>query len=200
MSNSKYKMAGWLALAQAILFPLSFIVAIAQTAFFGSGFKPAAPVFGPSDLMFVVVTALSVYILIQFRTLLNERYNFTGIDTLIAVAIWLYILFQIGGLLLKGISIILWPMHETLYVVLSLAPLAISMLAMGIVDVMIGIRLLKAGESLNELIVALAYITLAAGGLELTVILSPLALILVPISMVILAMIFLREKEELEFV
>jgi hypothetical protein len=44
------------------------------------------------------------------------------------------------------------------------------------------------------------YLTLASGILMVSLILSPFALLLVPISSVILAIIFFKEKEAVEFV
>jgi hypothetical protein len=47
---------------------------------------------------------------------------------------------------------------------------------------------------------ALAWLTMIAGILEVTVILAILALPLVPVSLIIYGLIFLRAREEVEFV
>jgi len=74
------------------------------------------------------------------------------------------------------------------------------MVIAGVVDILIAVKILKVKDMFNDLVRAFGYVTMAAGILEATIILSPLALILAPVSCVILAMIFLREKENVEFV
>jgi hypothetical protein len=69
-------------------------------------------------------------------------------------------------------------------------------------NILIGIRLLRIYDVLNNTLRAFAYPTLAAGLLEVTIILSPLALPLLPITCVVLGVVFLKEEEEaaVEFV
>jgi hypothetical protein len=85
-------------------------------------------------------------------------------------------------------------------VVLNITVLGAAMVTIGIVDIMIAMRLLRIKDALNDLLKAFAYITLIAGICEVSVIMSPLSLLLVPVNFVILGMIFLKEKEEVEFV
>jgi hypothetical protein len=73
------------------------------------------------------------------------------------------------------------------------------MITAGIIDILIAVKLLQIRQKLNEMIRAFTYITLVSGLAELSVVLSPLALLLLPVSCVILGIIFLR-KEEVEFV
>ena len=70
----------------------------------------------------------------------------------------------------------------------------------GIIDLLIGVRLLQAKQGFSELMRVFAIISLIAGVLEMSVILSPLALILVPVVYILLGLILLREKEEAGFV
>ncbi|UCD17138.1 MAG: hypothetical protein JSV44_11910 [Candidatus Zixiibacteriota bacterium] len=200
MVNNRYSLAGWLAIAQAAIFPLAFVLSIIQGIIGISMFGYHGPIFGPGDLLFILFTVLSVYVLIMFRHLLNDRYSFHEIDILITIAILWNILFQFGSLAIRGTMIVLAPRPEILVTVLNVAFMSIAMLTAGIIDILIAIKLLNIKDRLNDLIKAFAYITLAAGILEASVILSPLALILIPVSCAILGMIFLREKEEVEFV
>ena len=199
MDENRYALAGWIAITQAVIFPLAFVMSIAQGIIGISAFGYRGPTFGPSDLLFITFTAMGVYTLTMFRRLLNERYNFHDIDTLIIVAIWWGILFQLSSLALRGWIVVLWPVPETILTVVYLTFMAVAMLVAGIVDILIAVKLLKAKETLSDLLKALAYVTMAAGLLEVTVVLSPISLILVPVSCVILGLIFLR-KEEVEFV
>jgi hypothetical protein len=90
---------------------------------------------------------------------------------------------------------------KDLTAILIQAPVIVfNLLSIGVIDLFIGLRLLSQQEKLGERFTAFAYITLIAAICELTLILAPIALILVPVWCVILGMIFLREKEEAEFI
>jgi hypothetical protein len=74
-------------------------------------------------------------------------------------------------------------------------------IAAGVVQILISVKLLIAKKSLNDFFKAFAYVTMATGILEVSVILAPLAvLVFLPVWCVMLGMIFLREKEEAQFV
>jgi hypothetical protein len=193
-------MAGWLSITQAVIFPLAFVMSIVQGVIGVSVFHYRGPNFGPSDLLFIIFTAISVYTLTMFRKLLNERYNFPDIDTLIVIAIIWGIVFQITSLAVRAFIIALWPLSQTFVTIIYISFMTVFMVIAGIVDILIGVKLLKAKKPLNDFITAFAYIAVAAGILEATIVLSPLALILLPVSCVILGMVFLKEKEEAEFV
>jgi len=200
MPENRYSLAGGLAIAQAVLFPLAFGISIVQGIIGKAAFRYHGPVIGPSDLLFIIFTGIGVYVLLMFRKLLNERYNYHGIDTLIIISIWWSILFQISSLGLKAYAILLGLEPRLSVALVYLAYITVAMLTIGVVDILIAVRLLKIKDKLNDLLRAFAYITMIAGILEASVVLSPLALILIPVTCVILGMIFLREKEEAEFV
>jgi hypothetical protein len=75
-----------------------------------------------------------------------------------------------------------------------------SMLIGGIVDIIIGVKLLRAKDRLSDLLKVFACITLASGFFQATIILTPLSMILLPVWCITLAMIFLKSKEEVQFV
>ena len=200
MPENRYSLAGGLAIAQAVLFPLAFGMSIFQSIIGKAAFRYHGPVIGPSDLLFIIFTGIGVYVLLMFRKLLNERYNYHGIDTLIIISIWWSILFQISSLGMKAWAIALGLEPRLTLVLIYLSFFTVAMLTIGIVDILIAVRLLKIKDKLNDLLRAFAYITIIAGILEASIVLSPLALILVPVTCVILGMVFLREKEQAEFV
>jgi hypothetical protein len=199
MEENRYSLAGWLAIAQAVIFPLAFIISIAQGVIGIKAFGYRGPMFGPSDILFLAVTGMSVYTLIMFRKLLNERYNYRDIDTLILLAICWGIVYQIGSIVLRIWLVMIWPVSEIAMTIISLTFFAIGMISVGIIDILIAVRLLQIKQTVNELIRAFTYVTMAAGLSEVSVVLSPISLLLAPVSFVILAMIFLR-REEVEFV
>lgn len=199
MDENRYSLAGWLAITQAILFPVAFVISIAQGVFGLAAFGYRGPTFGPSDLLFIIFTGISVYTLTMFRRLLNERYNYHGVDTLILLAICWGIVFQISSLALRIWVVAIWPVSQTTLNIVFLTFFAVSMIAAGIIDILIAVKLLQIRQSVNELVRAFTYITLASGLAEVSVVLAPIALFLVPVWCVILGLIFFK-KEEVEFV
>jgi len=199
MDENRYQLAGWLAITQAILFPVAFVISIAQGVIGLAAFSYRGPIFGPSDLLFIIFTGISVYTLTMFRRFLNERYNYHGVDTLILLAICWGIVFQISSLALRIWVVTIWPVSETALNIVYLSFFAVIMIAAGIIDILIAVKLLQIRQSVNELVRAFTYITLASGLAEVSVVLAPIALLLVPVWCVILGLIFFK-KEEVEFV
>ena len=70
----------------------------------------------------------------------------------------------------------------------------------GHLDIRIGVKPIQSSSPLGELIKIFAYLSLVAGILEATGFLSPLALLLVPISFILLGLILLKEREGADFV
>jgi len=95
---------------------------------------------------------------------------------------------------------ILWPIPHLTYSLLGIGIFVIFMSLGGVIDIVIALRLLKEKDRFNDLIKALAYINMASGICGVSIILTPFALILIPIWWAVLGMVFLREKEEVEFV
>jgi len=200
MDENKYRLAGWLAIVQAVLFPVSVTFGIAEAAVAGGIFNIKRPFIGPSDLIMIIFTGIAVYTLLMFRRLLHERYNYHDLDILIIISIWWAIMFQVVGLGLGILAMIFWPVDTIIMAVVFLVFLTAAMVTIGIVDILIAVKLLKVKENFSEFIRGFAYITLAAGICEVTVLLSPMALVMVPISAIILALIFFRDQQEVEFV
>ena len=200
MSDNRYATAGWVSIVAAILFPAGFIVGIVQGIIGIKAFDYRGPVTGPSDLIFLTVTAIGVYALVMLRRMLNERYDFHDVDLLITAAIVWNVFFQLLGIAMKLLTLAAWPVNELTITIYYLTYMVISMISIGIIDIVFAVKILRKKELFSDLMQAYAYITLISGASAVTVILTPLALILVPVSFVVLGMIFLREKEEVEFV
>ncbi|MEW6015333.1 MAG: hypothetical protein AB1690_08425 [Candidatus Zixiibacteriota bacterium] len=200
MEENKYKLAGYLAIVQAILFPVSIVLAILEMVAAKELFNIRRPFIGPTDLLMVTFTVIAVYTLLKFRQLLHERYQYHDLDLLIMISIWWAIMFQAIGLGLAIITSILWPVDKVLFVLVYLVFMTGAMVTIGIVDILIAVKLLRIKENFGEYIRAFAYITMAAGICEVTVLLSPMALVMVPVSAIVLALIFFRDQQEVEFV
>ncbi|UCG61357.1 MAG: hypothetical protein JSV52_13710 [Candidatus Zixiibacteriota bacterium] len=200
MESNKFAFAGWLAVVQAIIFPIAFVMAIIEQGIAAGLLKIDRPFFGPSDVLMLIFTAIAIYVLLMFKRLLNEHYEYHDLNLLIYISIWWAIMFQVIGLGLGYLMIVLWPVDKVLFAVLYLVFFAGAMVAIGIVDILIAIKLLKIKEHFSELIRAFAYISMGAGICEVSVLLSPLSLVLVPVSAIVLAMIFFRDRHQVEYV
>jgi hypothetical protein len=200
MEPSRYQLAGWLAIAQAVLFPLGFIIGIIDRLVGMARYGEVRIAFGLADLVMIAFTIIGVYVMLSFKKLLNERYNCTELNTLIVISILWSILFQVVGLVEGALAMMIGRHAEIALAIMFGGTIALSMIFIGIVDLLIAIRILRLKDKLNDLIVVLGYVTLIAGILEVTVLLSLLSLILVPVTCVLLGVILIREKEEVEFV
>jgi hypothetical protein len=202
--ENKYSLAGWIAITQAIIFPAMFAVGLFERIIVEKAFGPQGPMFGLSfglsDVMSIAFTGMAVYTLSKFRELFKEYHNYTAIDVLLVISIWWAITFQVGGLLLLAAHMVLGPVSELATGLVYGSFLGVFMIAIGVVDIIIGIRILREGERFSQLIRAFGYVSLIAGIAEVSVIFVPLSLILVPVSLLIMGLIFLREKHEVEFV
>jgi len=200
MEQNKYATAGWLAIVQAVLFPLSFVISIVQTGIGAKVFDMHGGFVGPAELIMVVFTAIGVYTMLMFRRLLNERYENHDLDLLIIISIWWAIVFQVVTLGLKTLAMIFAPVDPFVTAMVGLVVLTAAMVTIGIVDIMIAARLLRVKEALSATLRGLAYVTMAAGVCEVTVILMPISLILIPVTCVMFALVFLHDHREVEFV
>ncbi len=200
MEENKYKLAGLLAIVQAVLFPVAMSIGIIETVVAKELFNERRPFIGPSDLIMIVATACGVYVLLMFRRLLHERYEYHELDLLIIISIWWAIVFQVIGLVLNALAMIYWPVDVVIMAVTLVVFFTGAMVTIGIVDIMIATRLLKGTVVFSDSIRYLAYVTMAAGICEVTVLLSPFSLILIPVSAIMLAMVFFRDRQEVEFV
>ena len=197
---NRYNLAGWLSITQAIIFPLSFTVGFVEQMIGERAFGYHGPVLGLSDLLSLAFTGIAVYTINKLRHLFRECHDFTAIDTLLLASIWWAIAFQAGGLLLSVAHIAFGPVPDLVSAVVLGSFIAVSMITIGIVDIIIGIRLLREKDRFSQLIKAFAYVSLVAGIAEVSVIFIPLALILIPASCLIMGLIFLRDNHDVEFV
>ena len=212
MVKNRYSAAGWLAISQAILFPLVFVAGIIQcllgvsSDFFIENCCGELEFFfgdtslGISDFLFALLTAFGVYVFIMFRKYLNERYEFKDINFLIT----LYIIWSITYF--TGLTILNWlipnylPMTDVVFTAVYLTFFSFSMVSVGIIDIFIAVHLLKKKGFGNVMLNVFAYVILIAGVSEVTVFLSPIDIILFPVSCIVLGITLLRANEEIEFV
>ena len=201
MDRNKYTKAGWISIASAAIFPLMFMLGFAESIVKFKAFDFTGPHIGPSDAVGILHAVFCIYVLIMLRQFLNERHEFRGIDTLITISIWWLISFQFLGIVLKGILMLLWPVPEVIYAASFGSLLVVVLIFIGVVDILIGVKLFGIKKSLSGLLLAYAYVTLIGGIFEVSFIFAGFALILVPVTSVILGILFIKAKEQVvEFV
>jgi len=201
MEPNRYNVAGWLSIIQAILMPLSIVVGIIQGIIGIKVFGYEGPMYGPSDLLGIIITVISIYILFMLKRFINEYYDYHEVNFLINLAIIWGVVFFIGGLALRGIEMIFWKYDKDITVILDLSFFAVAMITAGIIDILIGVKLLKIKERMSDLLAVFAYLTLITGILEVSIILSPAVPFLVyPASMIVLGIALLKNREQVEFV
>jgi hypothetical protein len=110
------------------------------------------------------------------------------------------VLFSVCALCLKGVIAMAWPMSELAVAVIQGSFFAIAMICIGIIDIIMGVRIVRAKVQFPDLLKALGIITLIAGIAEATVFLGLLALPLAPVTCVLLGILLIKEKEATEFV
>ena len=196
MNEKSYSIAGWLAIALAVLLPLLFAFGLAETFVGKHMLGIDDPGLTIEDLSTVLIAGVIIFVLFMLRKLLNSRYNYSKADRPIMAAIIWYIVFTIASFGLIFFADTTWPAPDQTSLYALIIFWVVSMTSAGIIEIFLGLRLLQITERKNELIKVFAYVTLVMGVLELTVVLSPLALVLMPVWCVNAAMVFLREKDE----
>jgi len=190
MNNNNYKISGWLALANAvILLPaigLGIFLDYAARTFTGANLIQV--------LLSILFCSLGVYILWSFRHLLNFRYRFNLIDRLITALIWINIIITVLGLYKYFI-----PESKVLQLIFGITVMALFY-GMGVINIVLGVRLLKLNDDMFSLKKPFAYANIISGVCILSIILIPFGLLAAIVVYILQGIIFLRAAEDVEFV
>ena len=184
--NSDYLPGGIAAILLAILFPTYWLIEIGW--FVQSGEIRAQ--LGVLDLVYVTVGGLAAFVFFSLKRFLNDRFAYHGADLILTVLVGL----AIGSYLLT------WTLGYLEFEYAFSALFIGSLIAFGALDIMLGIWLIRAKEELSGGLKAFAVFSLVLGFCEITVVLSLGAIVIYPIYLVILAVVFLRQPEELQIV
>ncbi len=186
--DSHFKIAGWLSICLGILEIPLFISSLV----FRSDPSFLKPLF-----LFLIFTPLiffrwigTVYVLIQFRRLLNERYDFYKADVIITLQIIVFIIIGVKDILMAYIEA-LFPISDTLGLVLYI----FSLLVGGAVGIFLGARLLAIREDPYGSLRTWAILTIIASSCFVSIILTPIGLALYLLNGIILGIIFLKAAE-----
>jgi hypothetical protein len=177
MTQDRLKLAAWFSILNAVItipiIILGFIIGLKQNI--------------ALDFVLVLLSTLSIliliYILLTFKGLLNSYFSFYNVDTIIAMFIW-------ANVFLTGANIVpsFLPEYKVKVGIFTL----MFVLLFGILNIMLGAKLLKLKEDLFGLLKPFSYLTIATGILCMTIVLLPLGMITDVISSILLAIIFFR--------
>lgn len=195
MERNEYALAGWLAIAAAVLIVPSFVLGFAAEIA-----KHRAPELVPTLLIPYLATTIcftifSVYVILRFRTLLNRRHGFHAIDglvTAIVVGVIVMTLYAIPMKLLGLMNVI----DEPPIVILAVIPIAVIGITLGVLSIILGIRLLRLPVESTSYYRVYAWICIAAGICFVTFILGPLGGLIDAAGNIVLAMLFLKPEGE----
>ncbi len=156
-----------------------------------------------SDALFVLIGVLTIYVYFSLMRILNDHFNYRSLN----VVLWIMITVNAGFMSTLLVDIAASMMSaETLIAskdTLLTAALAVSTSAMvlfGVLDILLGVVLLRSSLALPAVLKVFAAITLIQGLFELTVVLSFMVLLIFPLALIVLATYFLREPDAVELV
>lgn len=194
MDVSRYILAGWLSILQAVILLLKGGVDL-----FGVGVdlfveNMSQPPSGDDIIQLytgfhVVVDLMGIYVLLMFRRLLNERHNFHKADTLIYGLIFCYT----AGALIFVAGLALIPQYSAMvahYLIYFLSSL---------ISIVYATRLLKLESNLSRLLKPYVYSTIASGVCSATLVLGQIGSLIFMVSLIFLGIILIRAESEPEY-
>ncbi len=204
MQEERYEVAGWVTVASASLMIIGGVLGVIMSLM-GYSFSILNPI---TLFITIVQVGCSVYGFLWFKRLLNNRFEFHEVDTLIILLIICNILISVIGSVFRtviGFSVDdNLSRAEALSVILpGLIAMASVGIPMSIFGIIFGVRLMRLKESLFGYLRPLAYTQIIGSALMLTFFLAPIGGLVLLAGEVLQAMILIqsgRTEPELEFV
>jgi len=202
MQNKDYLLPGVAAIFVAVISPIYWLGMAASVGDSDVLWQDMMSL-GFSDILFASILLLTIYIYLNLKNILNEQLNFNHIDLLV----WIYAAINIlwvSTLLLDVASAVLpeniVTQNEGTFLNIGLSMGIGAIVILGIIDLLIGILLLAKSTELPTLLKIFAIMSVIQGVLGITVVFAATLIFIFPITMIILAMFFLRKPESLELV
>jgi len=201
MQNKDYLLPGVAAIFVAVISPIYWIGMSSPIGDFALGQDMMS--LGFSDILFASILLLTIYIYLNLKNILNEQLNFNHIDLLVLIMVAINILW-LGTLFLDVASAVLpeniVTQNKDAFLKIGLSMGIGAIVILGIIDLLIGILLLAKSTELPTLLKIFAIMSVIQGVLGITVVFAATLIFIFPITMIILAMFFLRKPESLEIV
>lgn len=202
--KNEYLIPGILAVILAALFPIYWINEALLTSWESwDSMQNIITPFGISDVIFLVIAAISIVVYWNFKKILNDQLNFKSLDILLLIMIALCILFFGTLSIVALIGSFGSPeliANDSRLASLSMGVVATCMILFGIVDILIGAVLLKHRKTLPSILLVLAIVSIIQGLFEITLVFSFGTLLTFPMYLIILAVHFLKTPESIEVV
>jgi hypothetical protein len=205
MLNKDYLWPGLAAITLAIIFPIYWVYVTTITEFdFPKGYYANVLSIDFSDLVYVVLGILEIYIYLSLKRILHDQLNYRGIDILLILMIFNIAVFYLA-LFMIDISIFL----ASDYISASLKESILKasyflsrscMFIYGVIGLLISIFLLRQSIALPTLLKVFSIMLLIVSLCQVTLIFEFAVILLFPIMILILAVHFLQKPEVIEVV
>ncbi len=189
MTQNNYLLPGVAALFAAVLHPIYWLSEVSANM----GPEGLRTDIGLLDAVFILLIGLTAYIYYSLKRILNDHCEYHRADTLLTIAVWV----TIAGAVTLFVVGIFFSNHSDLPMTVAFP---VVLLMHGAVDTILGIQLLRDSDQLPGLVKGIGVVVLLLGIANLSLIMTFLTLILFPVFALMLALLFLREPEAVEFV
>lgn len=196
MNERRYHLHAIAACLVAVGLPLFWMLDIALSGL-GDWRSIATQRFNIGDFIFLALGGLMIFAYLGLRDWLRERLNYRNLDKPLLILVGLTAVFHSVFFLLALASLLLPADAMALLVITAFVGFSILF---GVVDVAIAILLVRDRHQLPGLLMLYAVISGLLGLLELTVILSVGALVLIPLQMAVLALTLVYRPDVLEVI
>jgi len=205
MTNNDYFWPGIVAVALALLYPTYWIyeVGFGDFAVFGDDYVRELRL-SFADLLFLAIGAMVVYVVVSFKRILADQLNFHGVDLLLNILVVSTALFYAGSFIAEAILLLtrdsISSSSDEGIIALFIVSLVGFIVISGLLEILIGIFLIREFNLLPLLLKIFSIAILITGLFDITVVLSLGGMFLFPVSMLILAAYFLQKPRMLEVV
>lgn len=200
MNENRFAPAAWASICGAVLLPLAFIVAGIEGMAYDLSEVEHFGWIGLADFLFLILGAVFIYIFLSLKRALYERYSYRGLNFVISVAILWTIVNYGGSFVLELFLLMAPPSSMDIQVVIGTVFWIVCIAGFGVIDIIVGLMLLRQGRRFSVPLRIFAVLSLVSGFFEATVILSFFALLFYPAALIALAFAFLKPDREIEFI
>ena len=194
--DARFRTAGWLSILGILV--TCFDVVITMISLSSPNLKPLYLVRIP---LITLRVGFEVYVFVQLKRLLNERYDIREADGIITGMIVLDIVWGVDAMMI--FPFVGLPPLGFLGILHNIVAVLLFLTIYGILGIFLGVYLLRVREDPSGLLRIYAILCIIASSCMATVLLSPIAILLFLVEAVILAILFFRAAEtepQVEFV
>jgi hypothetical protein len=196
MTNKRFLFPAIAAMVLALLFPIYWYTQFGNMTSGGEALIKDLSGLNPSDLVFLLIGILNVYIYVSLKKFLNERHEFNAADIPLVLLIATVSIFVFGSLALDSFMYFFGNRLN----LPSQEGLVDGNIAALVINITLGFILFTRSREFLGTLKAFAVVLMIEGFFEVTVIFSVISIVIFPLALIILAILFLREPEVLEVV